>query len=214
VSIDSLGFEEYYRRLYLEVGVTMSGVTKDYFQKHDRKRKFDKEYSMLPARRTKRAKLKLDKIQTAWKLDVEDKKRGHTYRTAMGAPKVVVEQSGRGKRKAQEPNLFCNHCGNRDHQRRTSKKCPKNVSVTVVSKPAATPQQGGAEVVGEGSKEVTTVLEATEDFDGGLTKVGDAVECYGDNRRTMNNKLGPENTHTQIHEGKNVSWLCILILRA
>jgi hypothetical protein len=59
MSIDSLGFEEYYKQLYPALGMTMSSATEGYFQQHDRKRILDRNYANRPERKTKRAKRKL-----------------------------------------------------------------------------------------------------------------------------------------------------------
>jgi hypothetical protein len=131
VSIDSLGFEEYYNRLYPDIGVTMSTATQQFFKQHDRKRKSDRDHERKPAYKTKRARRRLEKIQTAWKKEVQDKQQGHTYQPRMGAPKVarkngeVADVNGNGSIK------LCSACGNCGHQRRTSKKCPLNPRSTI-----------------------------------------------------------------------------------
>ena len=128
MSIDSLGFEEYYKQLYPALGMTMSSATKRYFQQHDRKRILDQNYANRPERKTKRAKRKLEEISKAWKTEVEDKANGHTYRSRMAAPTVEgIEVSPNGG--AEESSTpFCRACGNYGHQLRTSKKCTKNPS--------------------------------------------------------------------------------------
>jgi hypothetical protein len=70
MSLDSLGFKEYFKELYTELGMTMSSETELYFQQHDQKRKRDKEYAEKPERKKKRAKKKLEQIQKAWTMEV------------------------------------------------------------------------------------------------------------------------------------------------
>jgi hypothetical protein len=65
MSIDSLGFEEYYKQLYLTLGMTMSSAIEWYFQQHDRKRILDRNNANRPERKTKRAKRKLEEISKA-----------------------------------------------------------------------------------------------------------------------------------------------------
>ena len=128
MSLDSLGFEEYFKELYTELGMTMSSETELYFQQHDRKRKRDKKYEEKPERMKKRAKRKLEQVQKAWKTEVEDKAKEHTYRSRMAAPTVEgIEVSPNGGAK-ESSTPFCRACGNYGHQRRTRKKCTKNPS--------------------------------------------------------------------------------------
>jgi hypothetical protein len=62
MSIDSLGFEGYYKQLYPALGMTMSSATERYFQQHNRKRILDRNYANRPERKTERAKRKLEEI--------------------------------------------------------------------------------------------------------------------------------------------------------
>ena len=125
-SVDSLGFEGYYKRLYERLGITMSKETETYFQQHDRKRKLDADYAKTPERKKKRAKRKLEQIQSAWKCEVEDKQQGHTYQSRIAAP--TVKGTGAATHGGEEGSIlpFCNTCRNYGHQQRTSKKCPQN----------------------------------------------------------------------------------------
>jgi hypothetical protein len=130
MSLDSLGFEEYFKELYAELGMTMSSKTELYFQQHDRKRKRDKEYvhAERPERKKKRAKRKLEQIQKAWTTEVEDKAKGHTYQSRMAAPTIPESQVRMNKGAGGSSTPFCKACGNYGHQRRTSKKCTQNPS--------------------------------------------------------------------------------------
>ncbi len=59
----------------------MLSVTARYYQPHDQKGKGDQNYANLPERKKKRARRKLDQIQKAWKVEVEDKEQGHMYQS-------------------------------------------------------------------------------------------------------------------------------------
>jgi len=83
VSIDSKGFKDYYELLSLDIGVSMTGVTKKLFNQHDRQRKTDQLYSAKPERMVLRAKRKLDNMQAEWKKEVTDKLGSHTYDSGM-----------------------------------------------------------------------------------------------------------------------------------
>jgi hypothetical protein len=56
MSLDSLGFKEYFEELYAQLGMTMSSETERHFQQHDRRQNHDKEYANKPERKKKRAK--------------------------------------------------------------------------------------------------------------------------------------------------------------
>jgi hypothetical protein len=57
VSINSLGFLEYYRLLYyLELGMEMSSITEGFYRHHDNRRSNDCLYAKSPVRRKIRAK--------------------------------------------------------------------------------------------------------------------------------------------------------------
>ncbi len=79
MSVDSLGFEKYYKELYAEMGISMSSVTSKYYQQHDRKREWEKNYEKSPERKKNRARRNLEQIQASWKAEVEVKELGHTY---------------------------------------------------------------------------------------------------------------------------------------
>jgi hypothetical protein len=128
MSLDSLGFEEYFKELYAKLGMTMPSETELYFQQHDQKRKNDKEYAEKPERKKKRAKRKLEQIQKAWTTEVEDKAKGHTYRSRMAAPTIPGSQVRTDEGAGGSSTPFCKACGNDGHQRRTSKKCTQNLS--------------------------------------------------------------------------------------
>ena len=127
VSIDSLGYNKYYKILYLEIGIEMSGITELFFVQHDRKRDKDALYSANPERRKKRGRLRLESINKEWKREVLDKLKGNTYKSRMMAPKVNETTNKATKASCDNENRpFCNACQNYGHQRISSKRCFKN----------------------------------------------------------------------------------------
>jgi hypothetical protein len=136
VSIDSLGYLEYYRRLYAEVGIEMSDVTEKYYQQHDRSRETQKAYVKSEKRKKIKAARKLENIVAEWKREVVDKKDGTTYKSKI-ATKEDSTEGGKKKRGRKATRgevggattkkiLFCTTCKNYGHQRITSKLCPQN----------------------------------------------------------------------------------------
>jgi hypothetical protein len=128
MSLDSLEFEDYYKELYAKLGMTMSRKTELYFQQHDQTQKSSKEYAEKPERKKKRAKRKLEQIQKAWTTEVEDKAKGHTYRSRMAAPTIPGSQVKTKEGAGGSSTPFCKACGNYGHQCQTSNKCTQNPS--------------------------------------------------------------------------------------
>jgi hypothetical protein len=62
VSIDSMGYLKYYKLLYLDIEIEMSGINKLFFVQHDRKRDKDALYCAHPEQRKKRGRLRLEAI--------------------------------------------------------------------------------------------------------------------------------------------------------
>jgi hypothetical protein len=135
VSIDSLGYLDYYRLLYLDLGIRMTSVTETFYRQHDKKRKADQAYTLKPERKKLRAKQKLENINKEWKKEIIDKRQGNTYRSKMMCPKVGLNEDGsiptvaqaKGTTDKNGARKFCKACQNYGlHQRRTSLLCPKN----------------------------------------------------------------------------------------
>jgi hypothetical protein len=76
----------------------------------------------------KRAEIKLEQIQKAWKTEVEDKAQGHTYRSRMSTPMVAGSQVTMDGGAGGGSTPFCRACENYGHQGRTSKKRTQNPS--------------------------------------------------------------------------------------
>jgi hypothetical protein len=133
-SIDSLGFEAYYKRLYLELGIKMSNITGCFYQQHDQRRATDAAYGKKPERMIIRSKKKIDNIRREWKKDVIDKKKGNTYRSRIAGTEPTEKKSKKRKRGGEKGDatgkdgkvLYCKTCKNYGHQRRSSTKCRKN----------------------------------------------------------------------------------------
>jgi hypothetical protein len=89
VSIDSLGYYEYNRRLYLELGLEMSSISATFYKQQDRRTHTDQVYTNKPERRKTRAEQRLANINKEWKEEVIDKQNGNTYQSAMMAPNVA-----------------------------------------------------------------------------------------------------------------------------
>jgi hypothetical protein len=66
VSIDSLGYYEYNKLLYLELGLGMSSITELFYKQQDKRQETDQAYANKPERRKLRAQQRLDNINREW----------------------------------------------------------------------------------------------------------------------------------------------------
>jgi hypothetical protein len=71
VSINSIGYYKYNRRLYLDLGMVMSSITAAFLKQQDQRKLSDQEYEKRPARRKIRAQKRLDNINFEWKREVD-----------------------------------------------------------------------------------------------------------------------------------------------
>jgi hypothetical protein len=132
VSIDSLGYLEYNKRLYLELGLELSCIAAGFYNQQDQRRNMDQVYANTPARRKLRAQQRLENINKEWLKEVIDRRSGNTYRSAMTAPTVVATETHSdtpvvdGSMSKERDRPFCRACKNYGHQRRSSRLCPKN----------------------------------------------------------------------------------------
>jgi hypothetical protein len=134
VSIDSLGYLEYNRRLYLDLGISMSTDTANFYRQVDGRRQHDQVYQALPVRKKKRAKMKFDNIQKEMAREVKDKQKGNTYESRMMNPQIPESATSTTRTETSTPlgkeekseGLFCKACQTYGHMRRNSKRCRLN----------------------------------------------------------------------------------------
>jgi hypothetical protein len=67
LSIDSLGYYKYNRRLYLELGLEMSSISATFYKQQNRQTHTDQVYANKPGRRKIRAEQRLANINKEWK---------------------------------------------------------------------------------------------------------------------------------------------------
>ena len=140
VSIDSIGYYEYNRRLYLELGLQMTTITAVFYKQQDKRRQTDRAYANKPERRKLRAEHRLENINEEWRREVIDKQTGNTYRSGIAVTSQTTKSSlekqsssqggpvvdGAGGFEDENNRPFCKACKNYGHQRRSSRLCPKN----------------------------------------------------------------------------------------
>ncbi len=140
VSIDSIGYYEYNRTLYLELGLHMTTITAVFYKQQDKRRQTDRAYANKPERRKLRAEHRLENINEEWRREVIDKQTGNTYRSGIAVTSQTTKSSsekqsssqggpvvdGAGGFEDENNRPFCKACKNYGHQRRSSRLCPKN----------------------------------------------------------------------------------------
>jgi hypothetical protein len=129
VSVDSIGYYEYNRRLYLELGLRMTTITAVFYKQQDKRRETDRAYANKPERRKLRAEHRLENINEEWRRAVVDKQTGNTYQPGIATrsqttKSLSVKQSSSngpvvdGGRLEDESNRpFCKACKNYGRQR-------------------------------------------------------------------------------------------------
>jgi hypothetical protein len=107
VSIDSFGYYEYNRRLYLELGLYMTTITIVFYKQQDKRRETDQAYANKPERRKLRAEHQLENINEEWRREVIDKQTGNMYRSCIGATSHTKKSSSGGNKvRAEDRSLM------------------------------------------------------------------------------------------------------------
>jgi hypothetical protein len=148
ISIDSVGYQEYYGLLFKTVGIGMTSITSKHLRRLDNRRQRKAAHDKKQHIR-KRRKVKLnEKIKLANEQLKKDQRKGLTYQSGMSGPQVpnVVdddnsdsEQQSKVKVKNENSNnkksgntipSVCKWCHRRGHQRQYSGKCLLSTNLT------------------------------------------------------------------------------------
>jgi hypothetical protein len=103
VSIDSIGYYEYNRRLYLELGLHMTTITAVFYKQQDKRRETDRAYANKPERRKLRAEHRLENINEEWRREVMDKQTDNTYRSGIAVTSQTTKSSSEKQRSSKGP---------------------------------------------------------------------------------------------------------------
>jgi hypothetical protein len=93
VSIDSIGYYKYNRRLCLELGLHMTTITAVFYKQQDKRSETDRAYANKPERRKLRVEYRLENINKEWRREVIDKQTGNTYRLGIAATSQTTKLS-------------------------------------------------------------------------------------------------------------------------
>jgi hypothetical protein len=92
VSINLLGYYNYNKQLYLELGLEMSSITAAFYKQQDKPRAMDKAYANNPERKLL-AQQRLANINKEWQKELIDKQNGNSYQSAMMALTILAPSS-------------------------------------------------------------------------------------------------------------------------
>jgi hypothetical protein len=120
VSIDSLGYEEYYRTLLPLLNLDYDDTVMNTHHVRLDKLKMRKAiYDKLPAVKRRNATARAIRIRENFRKLIQDKKAGKTYGSGINDPSKKEEQ-GAGETKQKLP---CKHCGKLGHSMKTHRDC-------------------------------------------------------------------------------------------
>jgi hypothetical protein len=117
VSIDSVGYEEYYRTLFSVLGLKYHEVIcKSHHVKLDTKKKYHQIYNKKLEVRKRPATKRVLKIRANMIKVLKDKRDGKAYKSGINVPKP-------NKKPKESKPVACIHCGLLGHKLRTHRSC-------------------------------------------------------------------------------------------
>jgi hypothetical protein len=120
VSLDSVGYEEYYRTLFEAIGLDYDENTMHlHHSRLDTRKITKKAYDTLPAVRRRRASGRAVRIRENIKKVLQDKKKGKSYGSGINDPSQAEEKC---KPKKQSKSI-CPFCGKIGHSRQRHRDC-------------------------------------------------------------------------------------------
>jgi hypothetical protein len=133
VSLDSVGYEEYYCTLFGILGLhydeTICGES---HRRLDKRKLYKQAYNKRPEVRRVKCKTRAIKICEGMRKAILDKKKGYCYKSGMNAPKSA-KKAKKEKKEQVEPNQ-CHWCFKFGHTRRAHRDCGKTTFVKKKSK--------------------------------------------------------------------------------
>ena len=129
ISLDSLGYEVYYRSLFASLGITYgSEVVELYKQVNSRRACWD-NYKKDPENRLRWTKKKAEDIRDLVLKVMQDKQKGKEHSTDMAGPRMTKKKTvSVGQKEAGLPQKVCLFCGEKGHVRRSSMTCRQSVN--------------------------------------------------------------------------------------
>jgi hypothetical protein len=135
VGIDSLGYEQYYKRLFSKTGLAYTEVTRRHHKRIDKRRFTQAIYKKKPESKRKRRRLLYEKIAAGNAAAEESRKEGYDYGPGLMAPQDPDEEDladGAEEPSAKPFVVGCQQCGKSDHKTTRSMKCYYSTNVKSV----------------------------------------------------------------------------------
>jgi hypothetical protein len=125
VGIDSVGYEEYYRRLFELIDLDYDDdIMGTHHRRLDAKKVWKKRYDKQPHVRRREAMVRALKIRENIRKEYVDKKAGKSYGSGMNDPSQKASEESDDVKKPPKPKKPpCAHCGLKGHSTTRSKKC-------------------------------------------------------------------------------------------
>ena len=92
VGVDTLGHEEYHRRLFQRLGLTYNLTVHEADSRRDARQKYMSSYRKTPEFKNVKAKVVAMKVRQAVRDVFKDKQEGHTYQAGVLAPAVALPE--------------------------------------------------------------------------------------------------------------------------
>lgn len=124
ISIQSLGYDEFYFRLFRELGLDVDCLSEHRFSQSQKARKYRIEQSKLAKNKRKRKVTTYKKVSEYFAKLKEDRAKGNEYAPSVAMPAPTIDDN----EEQQQPNAVtvkrqCPHCGVYGHVTMRSAKC-------------------------------------------------------------------------------------------
>ena len=135
VGTNSLGYEQYYDRLFQLLDLESGYIITDSLDRKDRAVKRKREYRTQPEVRKRIAKKRIEKIIKSRAEVAKSNARGHCYESGISGPsgelgKETSTNDTTTTKKLSSKQRLCPLCGLKGHTTARSKKCLKHIPVT------------------------------------------------------------------------------------
>jgi hypothetical protein len=126
LGIDSLGYQEYYRRLFIDLGLDMTTVTRTHHIQINNKQNFHSAYVQRPLVKRRRFQDRVEKVLDQNNKLQKDKKKGLVYESRIAGPTVPepeAEAAAPANKKKSYYHVICLVCKRQGHTTKKSMNC-------------------------------------------------------------------------------------------
>jgi hypothetical protein len=125
IGLDSVGYEEYFRRLFILLGLEVTQTTTTHHEDLDEKRIRKRAWRKRPEVMKREAEKVFDKIWSIKEQTAKDAVKGFTYSSGMAAPKAAKEENENGVAAVAKKKVvpICPFCDKKGHKTMSAKHC-------------------------------------------------------------------------------------------